>query len=633
MNPERTALLVRRQARFNVALLAFAWLGFPSAQAQLTPGMKISNFSASDPFPPPNYTQMRYVLSGAEGRPQADNRFLLSKVKLQTFRVNGESEMIVEAPECIFDDKARTAGSTGKLLLQSGDGKLRVEGDGFGCQLAGKTLIISNNVQAVIQRPNTNANAAPLVITSRWLEFDAEKRLAIFHDDVRGDDPDFAFTCGTLAVSATTNQSSFDLIEARDSLVVTGKIGGRKATADRGIYRQAAESVELIGNATWDLDGKSGRADHVLGLRGDGSFQAAGSVAMKLPRAELGAATGLLSASNSLAAGAGMVDVFADRFHWRSNVIVAGGAVRIVDTANKVSFSSDALEARQAANPAEDETAVATGNVRVEREGANIRAERADYSKRAGAVVFTGDPHWWQAQLEGRAKRVTFKTAANEVEADQDVTVKITIPGKGGSSPLAFFPQGATNQTEQVIDVAAQRLTVTEQRALFSDQVSANQSPRTGSEARLRSDKLEVLFTAKSNRLEAITATDNVTYEQGTVGVTNGPATYRKLTSRSLAATTDPVSGEPTQLIAEGGVQIEQPGSEARAEQAVYNRKTDILKLIGRPVIEMPQGTYTGARELEWDNGRSILIGSDYKITVKPETLKRAAESQKLPGQ
>ena len=344
MSAKRRARMAGHLAR-SVSLVGLPGLALllslnPSS-AQFTSGMKISNFSASDPFPAPNHTQMRYVLSGAEGRPQPDGRILLTKVKLQTFRVNGEPEMVVEAPECIFDDKARTAGSAGKLVLQSGDEKLRVEGEGFGCQLAGKILIISNNIQAVIQRPNTNANAAPLIITSRWLEFDADKRRATFHDDVRGDDPDLAFTCGTLAVSATTNQSSFDLIEAREALVVTGKVGGRKATADRGVYRQAAESIELVGSATWDVDGKSGRADRVLGLRGDGSFQADGNVAMKLPRGELGAATGLLSASNSPAQSAAMVDVFADRFHWRSNVIVAGGAVRIVDVPNKVSFSCD----------------------------------------------------------------------------------------------------------------------------------------------------------------------------------------------------------------------------------------------------------------------------------------------------
>ena len=614
------------------------------APAQFTPGMRINNFSASDPYPAPNYKQMRYLVTGAEGRPQADNKVLLTGVKLETFRVNGDKEMIVEAPECIFDDKARTAGSAGKLILRSGDGKLRVEGDGFGCQLANKTLIISNNIRAVIQRPNTNANAAPLVITSRWLEFNAEKRLAIFHDDVRGDDPDFAFTCGSLAVSATTNQSGFDLIEARDSLVVTGKTGVRRASAERGIYRSAEESIELIGNATWDVDGKSGRANRVTGLRKDESIQAEGNVAMKLPRGAMGAATGLLSSSNKLSQSS-IVDVFADKFQWRSNVvtgtvITGSGSVRIVDATNRVSFSCDTLEAKQAMNSSGDDTAVATGNVKVERAGANVQAERADYSKRAGAVVFTGNPHWKQEQIEGSAEQVTFKTSSEEMEivADRNVAVRITIPTKGGSSPLAFLSKGATNQTTPVVDVTSERLNVTQRQALFLGKVNANQSPRTGSEMRLRSDMLEVLFMAQSNRLDAITATGNVLYEMGAKGITNGPTAYSKLTCRSLTAKADQGTGEPNELVADGDVRFEQPGSEARGNRVVYNRIADVVKLIGDPpIIETPQLIYTGGREVEWDNRNHKVIGTGYRIVpkqeFKPEFLKKAAESQKLPGQ
>lgn len=648
MIPERHRLgfvSAARLIRGAMLLLAGAFLSSLPAPAQFTPGMRISNFSASDPFPAPHYKQMRYVVTGAEGRPQADNKVLLAGVKLETFRVNGDREMIVEAPECIFDDKARTAGSAGKLILQSGDGKLRVEGDGFGCQLANKTLIISNNIRAVIQRPNTNAGAAPLVITSRWLEFDAEKRLAVFHDDVRGDDPEFAFTCGSLAVSATTNQSAFNLIEARDSLVVTGKSGGRRASADRGIYRNAEESIELIGNATWDVDGKSGRANRVTGLRKDESIQAEGKVAMKLPREAMGAATGLLSSSNTPAQNAGMVEVFADQFQWRSNVvtgsvITGNGAVRIVDAANRVSFSCDTLEARQAQTPSGDDTAVATGNVKVERDGANVQARRADYSRRAGAVVFTGNPHWQQAQIEGSAEQVTFKTAAKEMEivADRSVAVRITLPTKGGGSPLAFLSQGATNQAASVVEVTSERLNVTERQALFLGKVNANQSPRTGSEMRLQSEMLEVRFIAQSNRLDAITATGNVVYEMGAKGITNGPAAYSKMTCRSLAAKADPATGEPTELVADGDVRITQPGSEALGNRVVYNRLTDVVKLFGDPpIIETPQLTYTGGREVEWDNRNHKVIGTGYRIVpkqeFKPEFLKKAAESQKLPGQ
>lgn len=78
--------------------LLLAWLGSAGwLPAQFTPGMRINNFSASDPYPPPNYRRMRYVVSGAEGRPQADRTFLLTQLKLQTFRPNGELEMVVAA--------------------------------------------------------------------------------------------------------------------------------------------------------------------------------------------------------------------------------------------------------------------------------------------------------------------------------------------------------------------------------------------------------------------------------------------------------------------------------------------------------------------------------------------------------
>lgn len=617
----------------TVALLACLALSTSTAHSQSRPDLKFKStgFSVSDPYPAPNYRQMRYVVTGAEGRPQPDKTILLTGLKLKTFRVNGDLEMTVDAPQCIFNQEARTAQSPGKLILQSGDGKLRVEGIGFGSQLGQKLLIISNDVKATIVR--TNANAVPLVITSRWLEFDAEKRRAIFHEDVRGDDPEFTFSCGTLIVSgAPTNESSFEFIEASESLVVTGKTGTRRASADRGIYRRLEETIELVGNATWDVDGKSGRANRVLGLRKDGSIQAEGNVAMKLPRSAMGAATGLLNATNAPGQNVGVVDVFADKFHWRSNFITGTGAVRIVDATNGVTFSCDSLEARQPANVSEDETAVAIGNVKVEQKGANVLADRADYSKRAGAIVFTGNPRWKEERIEGSAERVTFKTATKEkeVEADKNVAVRITASSKGGSS-LAFFPQSTTNQTSGAINITAERLNVTERRALFLGNVKANEVPRTDSDRRLNSDMLEVGFNTQSNRLDAITATGNVTFEQGKVGVTNGPAVYAKVTCRSFVAKTD-VSGEPVELVASGNVRLEQPGTEARGEQAVYNRKTDILKLTGNPpIVETTQATITGGRELEWDNRRRTAIGTGYKIVPKADFLKQAEELQRLP--
>jgi hypothetical protein len=57
----------------------------------------------------------------------------------------------VGAPECVYDTMNATANSSGHLQLASGDGKFRVEGDGFLWQRNAQSLTISNRVQTVIE--------------------------------------------------------------------------------------------------------------------------------------------------------------------------------------------------------------------------------------------------------------------------------------------------------------------------------------------------------------------------------------------------------------------------------------------------------------------------------------------------
>jgi lipopolysaccharide export system protein LptA len=182
------------------------------------------------------------------------------------------------------------------------------------------------------------------------------------------------------------------------------------------------------------------------------------------------------------------------------------------------------------------------------------------------------------------------------------------------------------------VEISARTLRVKERQAVFAGNVQTHQFPQNGSEARLRSEVLEVRFADTGSGVENILAAGNITYEQGIVGVTNGPAIYRKLSCRTLTAQGDQASGELSELVADGNVRIEQPGSEASGDKMVYNRGTEILKLMGQPRIEAPQAIYTSQQELVWDNARRTVNGTDYKITFKPETLKRAADSQKIPG-
>jgi lipopolysaccharide export system protein LptA len=630
---------------------AVLWLALiqPGAPVHAQPdsaGNKGSNFKISDYYPAPNQTQKKYQLTGLQGSFQPGDKglltggtVLLTTVKLEAFRTNGEPEMVVEAPQCTYDVERRQVSSAGRLKMQSGDGKLRIEGSGFACQMGDKSLIISNNVQATVQPVGTNLTGGPLVVTSRWFEFVEGNRRAVFHDQVRGEDADLQFACGQLSISGSTNQAGFDLVEADGNLEITGKAGGaqagRHATAQRGRYRRDEQLVELLGDATWQLGTQSGQADHVTARQGDGSFEAEGKVALKLPRATLGVAGGLLSASNAPASTAdvSMVNLFANHFRYQSNLVVATGAVRVVNETNQL--TCDRLETIPPAPGATNERAIAVGHVVVERGGGGMYAERAEFTKSDGLIVFTGDPGWRQAPVEGRAERVTVKTATEEVNADSQVAVKIQT-GKQGGSLLKFFPEAETNHTEQVVEITARTLRVKAGQAIFAGDVQLHQLPKTGSEARMQSEVLEVHFAKAGSGIESIMAVGNIKYEMGLAGVVEGPAKYRELTCRTLTARSDPGSGELSQFVAEGQVRIEQSDSVARGDQVVYNRTTDTLRLIGQPSIETARVTYTSGQELIWDRARQTVKGSDYKLTpkpgvLKPDVLKRAVESGKLP--
>ena len=587
----------------------------------------IKGFNVSKYFPAPHFSQIEMKLTGTEGIELPGKQFKVTQPRLVTFRKNGEREIEIEAPHCNYDDPARSLESPEHLSVKTGDGRFRIQGDGFSFRQRDKILIISNNVQAVIERLTNNA--APLVITASWFEFNAETRRGVFHDNVKGEDADYAFTCGLLAVNAGTNKNSFELIEATDSLEITGKSKPGRASAQRGIYHRADERVELIGDATWAFDGKSGKADRITARKTDESYEAVGNVVMKMPRESLGAAGGLLSTNNPGARSSGnnLVEIQTDHLTKRGNRLLADGAVRLTDGTNQL--SCDRLEALTATKTTSEGTATATGNVFVERGGAGIRSERADYTKADSKIVFTGNPRFIQDKIQGKATRVTVLTTTGEVFAENDVTVAFPLAA-GGGSLLGFFPGAETNRVAQQAEIVAQNFLLKERVGKFTGDVQAHQIPRTGGEPRLQADELEVRIAADRRHAESLQARKNVIYEQGIAGVTNGPNAYVKMVSETLTASADATTKELTQLVAAGGVELTQADSVATGERAIYTRGDQVLKLLGNPQIKTTDATFSSEQELIWDNAQKKAVSTNYKITVNPETLKRVEESQKL---
>ena len=110
-----------------------------------------NDFTSVEYYPAPNQQQMKSRLSGAEAQPLAGGLLAIKQLKLEMFRPDGRPEIIVIAPECVYNQLDGTASSSGRLEVRTGDDRISVEGEGFLWRQNDSFLTISNQVHTVIK--------------------------------------------------------------------------------------------------------------------------------------------------------------------------------------------------------------------------------------------------------------------------------------------------------------------------------------------------------------------------------------------------------------------------------------------------------------------------------------------------
>lgn len=150
----QSRMLVRWPCFFAVLLAFFASGFYDISRAQQNTSGHASDFTSVEYYEPPNQQQIKSRLSGAEASPEPGGGLLVVKqFKLETFDVNGRPEIVVDAPECVYDVLHGVATSPGQLHVRTGDGKFHVEGEGFLWRQTNSMLTISNRVLTVIEIP------------------------------------------------------------------------------------------------------------------------------------------------------------------------------------------------------------------------------------------------------------------------------------------------------------------------------------------------------------------------------------------------------------------------------------------------------------------------------------------------
>jgi len=141
-------------ATFYLALVAaFCVCAAMNNHAQQLPVGHATDFTSSQYFEPPHEQQVKMRLSGAEALPLPGGLLDVRQLRVETFGLDGKSQVVVRAPQCSYAPLDGVANSAGHMDLQSGDGKIHVEGDGFLWRQTTSALTISNHVRTLINMP------------------------------------------------------------------------------------------------------------------------------------------------------------------------------------------------------------------------------------------------------------------------------------------------------------------------------------------------------------------------------------------------------------------------------------------------------------------------------------------------
>ncbi len=82
--------------------------------------------------------------------------FTLTELHLETYRDNGQTDMVANAPECTLDMNARVASSSGPFHATTSDKRFTISGEGFFYDQKNSRLVISNRVHTIIRRELLN---------------------------------------------------------------------------------------------------------------------------------------------------------------------------------------------------------------------------------------------------------------------------------------------------------------------------------------------------------------------------------------------------------------------------------------------------------------------------------------------
>jgi lipopolysaccharide export system protein LptA len=600
-----------RAGRQSIGLWLLLWACLIlEVQAQRV--LPTKGFRIAENYPPPNETQIKSLVEGGRAVPLEGGKIQLSEgVSLRSFSESNTVIVAITASHCLLDQTSKTASSSGPLRLESGDGRLFIEGEGFLWSQTNSSLVISNRVHTRLEGDRQGATPGGVLAETGRIDIHSDQftydgLAAVHSSNVKVAGTNLHLTSQRLTMEVPLQQREVRNITAEKDVTVDYE--QIHATGQRMVYSPQSGLLRLTERPQWRAQQREGRADEIILDRSNRVFQAIGNGWLRLPGVGLGSG-GLLNLTNRAAKPAPrgtnqFLEVQASRYEFGTNWGVFRDQVRVREMAGEELRGKLDCGVLTIAFAGTNEVRelVAREDVRVEVEDKRFTAGQAVYTGTNGVLHLTEKPTWKAGDREGQGRMMRVDSRQEEMLVKGDAIMR--LPAREVGSVDAGL-MGRTNQPVQprgapaVAEISSEEYTLRPQRVVFRGGVSIHHPSMTS-----RSETLEVQFAG-----------------EGQPGQTNV-------------------------LVAEKGVVFDLRQEPDMTTHGTGNRvvylfgvtggvTNDLVVLTGEPAeLVNTRGTWTNrfrSDSLSWDRLRkSLLSGTNYQVGGRARALN--TNTFKLPS-
>ncbi|HXD00189.1 MAG TPA: LptA/OstA family protein [Verrucomicrobiae bacterium] len=630
-----------------------------------------------------NYDAPYFTLKKLEIRGKTDssalteNGLLIKDFEIYTYRlvtndpahVTNALEMIVSAPECLFNRNEASGSSGGPLTAQTADGRFLIQGTGFLWQQKGTNaaLTISNNVFTTVKNDLLTAGGSAPVTTetggrfiyihSDSFRFDRNANLITYRDHVHAQDEQLDLTCDTINIRRSTNGPISELV-ADGNIAVVDNITHGRTTGEHAVYSDTGggQLVTLTGNPYWQNGPQEATAQAFIFNRSLHTFSAQGGAHFKLPASSISSSGFLLAPQtgadeNATVVMTNLVDVYAGVITMQLPATTNGPLQGVTAETNVVIVDPD-------------HHSQATGDCAV-------------YTAADGLLVLSGKAQWQSDEGTARAEVLTFDRTNLAFAALTNAYLKLPLSALNKSPAFGNFAARNSETANRFLEVTSDSYDYRGDMLTFHQNVHAGLLEGETPLGTLESGTLTAGFL-HTNVLKNLVADSNVHLRQPPTLTpdgktvesdftcdrveiqmrTNGSLESAVATGRALATRTEtsPRSASPIHLtlasdtvnasfmpdtnaiqtlVADHNVVMTRDEDKATGDKVVYTATNDTAVLTGHPRLERSYADITADDAIIYELGQGTLRarGHPQAVLKFPAGGLSQASLPSLPGQ